>query len=247
MDKDYNEKVIEMFDIDFESPEWKSAVNSYNNRVLLKYDITSGELVRLRRLLKEGNIGLLDKDNQNLLADFIEYAISNITPEKKKRGRPNDDEINKIELAKYLNDEYNRLHFDERLTIDETLERLSRKTTDIGKSLGKKRVDQLRLDYHNNDAYYKHRLYELYSDFGNDLYKLYMMLIGDEEYVDSISCLDDCKPIKIDGFVEEKKIDEDLHNQAICKLAQQFGISESDVEKRLCWYQNTDHISDDDY
>ncbi|MFZ2949599.1 MAG: hypothetical protein WA003_08955 [Desulfuromonadaceae bacterium] len=232
--------------IDYESPEWKAGVISYNNRILLKYDIESGELVRLRRLLREGNIEILDKDNQILLADFIDYAISKIPQEKKKRGRPNDDEINKIELQKHLNDEYNRLHFDEGLTIDETLENLSKKTTDYGKSLGKKRVDQLCLDYRDNEDYYKERLRRLYTDFGNEIGKLYQILVDNEEYIDYMSRIDDCKIEMWGDCPEEIKVDKDLHNKAILKLAQQFRISEGDVEKRLSWYRKYED-DDNDY
>lgn len=229
------DSIEKRFGIDYESPEWKAGVISYNNRVLLKYDIESRKFLRLKRLLREGNISILDKDNQCLLADFIDYAISNIPKEKNRRGRPYDDEIKKIELQQYLNNEYKRLR-SEGITIDETLKYLSEKTSDFGKALGVKRVDQLCREYRENEDNYINRLYQLYMDFGAELNALYNILVGDEVFIDYMSCLSDCKIEDLNGIFEEMDDDRNFNKDAIGKLADQLRLSESDVEKRLSWY-----------
>lgn len=225
------DSVEKRFGIDYESPEWKAGVISYNNREL-KYDIESRKFLRLKKLLREGNIAILDKDNQCLLADFIDYAISNLPKEKNGRGRPYDDEMKNIELQKYLNDEYKKMR-SEGKKRSEVLDYLSENTCVFGKALGVKRVEQLCRDYSKYESHYVRRLYELYMDYGSKLHEMYMLLIGDEQYIDGLSRLSECKIEDWNWITNEV---DSFHEEAIRELAGQLSISESDVKKRLVWY-----------
>lgn len=244
-------RIEKLFDVDFESSEWKEGVAEYNNRTIIKHDIESGNLLVVRRLLKEGNISVLDKENQSLLAEFIDLALKAVPESKKGRGRPSDDEINRIELMKFLSEEYDKLRLDEGLKLNETLERLSVLSIKRGKALGVKRIEELCAYYKKYHDYYKNRLYTLYYQDEHDLRGQYLVLIGDKEYIDHISSLDDCRPIEFEmpagRFAEtggeisdvlRDGVDPIVHAQAIRILSAKYGLAESDVEKRIKWKES---------
>ena len=236
--------INERFGIVYDSPEFKAGVLAYNNRTILKHDIKSRKLLVIRRLLSEGDIGVLDKENQKLLADFIDSALAGTPEAKRGRGRPHDDEINNIELMKSISELYNKLHFEDGLTIENTLQKLSDISRNIGKALGKKRIEQLCIEFNTNRQYYENRLYELYYEDKDDLKGQYYVLVGDTRYIDQISSLDDCR-IKVFGDPDEINIDKDLHDHAIRKLAIKYNLKEADVEKRINWME--DGYDMDDY
>lgn len=229
--------IKERLGIDYESQEWKEDVLRYNNRVIVKHDIESKKLLVVRRLLREGNIAVLDKENQALLAHFLDAAIEGLPHRKKERGRPHDDEIKSIELMKELSQEYNRLHHKEGLTIGKTLEELSKLAGKIGKHLSKKRIEQLCAEYNTYRPHYESQLYELYSTDKDNLKGQYRVLIGDATYTDRISSLSDCKPkeLSLADVHSGKEVDPVLHRLAITELAGKYKLSDADIEKRIAW------------
>lgn len=233
--------IEERLGIDYDSPEWKEGVLQYNNRVILKHDIVSYKLLVVRRLLREGNIGVLDQENQELLADFIDSALAGLPEAKRGRGRPHNDEINSIELMKSLSERYNKLHFEDGSTIEDTLQTLSDLSKDLGgKALSKKRIEQLCIEYNTYRPHYESRLYTLYSEESTSLQKQYRILVDDTAYIDELSSLSDCKPheLKLDDLNAATSVDLNLHRHAIKTLAQKYSLSEADVEKRINWEES---------
>jgi len=230
--------IEERYGTDYECPEFKAGVLAYNNRTILKHDIESRKLLVVRRLLSEGNIGVLDKENQKLLADYIDSTLAGVPEAKRGRGRPLDDEIKSIELMKWFSELYNKLHIEDGLTIENTLQKISDSCRDLGKNLGKKRIEQLCTEYNNNRPHYEKRLFDLYFWDKDGLKGQYRLLIGDTSYIDYISSLSDCKIKELDGpYMPERKVDKDLHEQAIRRLAIKYKISDADVEKRINWME----------
>lgn len=234
--------IEERLGVDYDSPEWRDGVLQYNNRVILKHDIESKKLLVVRKLLREGNIAALDKENQALLAQFIDAAIEGLPQPKKERGRPHDDEIKSIELMKELTQEYNRLHRKDGLTIDETLEELSKLSGALGKHLSKKRIEQLCIEYNTYRPHYENQLYNLYSADKDNLRGQYRTLVGDAEHMDHTSSLSDCRLIELkcpDVQDTGTRVDSGLHKQALRELAQKYNLTEVDVEKRITWQDDS--------
>jgi len=221
--------------IDYESQEWKDGVLHYNNRVILKHDIESKKFLVVRRLLREGNISVLDKDNQEMLAQFLDAVLEGLPQGKKERGRPQDDEIKSIEFMKELGQEYERLHTNEGITIDATLEALVEVSERLGKRLSKKRIEELCNQYNTFRPHYDSRLEELYNDDNYNLRGQYRVLIGDATYIDYISSLDDCRPIELKptDLSQENRVPPEVHENAVRTLAAKYKLTAGDIERRL--------------
>lgn len=235
--------IEEALGIDYESEEWKAGVIAYNNRGILKHDITSKKLLKVRRLLRDGNIGLLDKDNQALLADFLDLAIQEVPKKNKKRGKPQNDKINTIKLMKHLSYELERLHH-EGLTIDAALSELACRRHFTGKYYGTKRIEQLCYNYRSDQDYYDNELHNLYYSTSGEMWRKYMILVGNEGYIEELSALDDCRLISFEGPQELFIAEKERRAEAIHQLSVEYGITEDGVEERIMWQEDWPHTED---